>query len=145
MSIQSNDQNAFGYTYSGLTDVEAEEMVLWRPLLDGLAGGICSTALSNSGGVGCLVQRGSVMTMRAILLRHGKRFSPLQWSVILNQVILPSIQTGAEHDKSPVIRISSDSPAVSNIDFLSETLPLPPNSNDGGLIKFARAAQNDER
>lgn len=142
---QPNDPTAAGYTYEGLSDEEALEMVLWRPILDGLAAGICSTAPSCSGGVGCLVQRGSVITMRAILLRHGSIFSVSQWSVILRQVILPAIQIGAEYDASPVTTITSESPSVSSLDFLNEALPLPPTTDDEGLMKFAELAETDER
>lgn len=140
---QSNEAMATGYTYDGLSDDEALEMVLWRPILDGLAAGICSTARSSSGGVGCLVQRGSVVTMRAILLRHGARFSNSQWAVILRQVVLPAIQIGAEYDVSPVMSITSESPGVSSLDFLNEALPLPPNPNDEGLLKFSERQQSD--
>ena len=141
---QPSDPKAAGYTYEGLSDEEALEMVLWRPILDGLAAGICSTAPSSSGGVGCLVQRGSVITMRAILLRHGSVFSTSQWSVILRQVILPAIQIGAEYDTSPVTTITSESPSVSSLDFLNEALPLPPTTDDEGLKKFAELAESDE-
>ena len=144
---QPNDPSAAGYTYDyeGLSEEEALEMVLWRPILDGLAAGICSTAPSSSGGVGCLVQRGSVITMRAILLRHGSTFSTSQWAVILTQVLLPAIQIGAEYDASPVISITSESPAVSSLDFLNDALPLPPTTEDEGLLKFAELAETDER
>jgi len=137
VSSQSSDPLAFGYTYEGLQPIEAEYMVLWRPLLDGLAAGMCSSAKSNSGGVGCLVQKGSVMTLRAILLRHGHLFSVAQWSVILRHVILPAIQSAVEFDTSPVVNITSESPLVSSVEFLCAPLPLPPRAADEGLQKFA--------
>lgn len=142
--FQHNDSSTAGFTYTGLSDEESLEMAMWRPLLDGLAAGMCSTASSISGGVGCLVQRGSVMALRAILLRHGKLFSVAQWSAILKYVILPAMQIGAENDVSPVIQISSESPSVSSLDFLGEPLPLPPSCDDEGLQKFASIAQSDE-
>jgi hypothetical protein len=118
-------------------------MVLWRPILDGLAQGMCSKAsFGNSEGVGCILQRGSVMTLRAILLRHGPRFSVSQWTVIMNKVILPAIQIAIEMDTTPVTKIISESPIVSNLDFFSEPLPLPPPRNDEGLKKFVVAAQS---
>lgn len=142
---QSTDSNAVCHTYEGLADGEAEEMVLWRPIVDGLSAGICCRAKSNSGGVGCLVQRGSVMTLRAILLRHGSSFSVTQWAVLLRQAILPSIQRGSENDVSPVVCITSESPSVSSLDFLAEPLPIPPHSDHEGLLKFAAKVQHDER
>jgi len=138
---QTTDPTAPGYTYEGLSPEESLEMVIWRTLLDGLASAMCSSASSISGGVGCLVQRGSVMAMRAILLRHGKLFSASQWSAILNCVLLPAIQIGAESDSSPVIQISSESPSVSSLDFLGEPLPSPPPVGDAGLQKFAEMTQ----
>lgn len=141
---QHSDHTAPGFTYQGLTDEESLEMTLWRPLLDGLASGISSAAPSISGGVGCLIQRGSVMALRAILLRHGKLFSVPQWLAILNFVILPAVQGGAESDISPVTNILSESPSVSSLDFVGEPLRFPPSCNDEGLQKFAAMLQADE-
>lgn len=141
---QTSDPAAPGYTYEGLSPEESLEMVIWRTLLDGLASGMCSSASSISGGVGCLVQRGSVMAMRAILLRHGKLFSASQWSAILSCVLLPAIQIGAESDLSPVTQISSESPSVSSLDFLGEPLQSPPPFGDAGLQKFAEMTQSSD-
>lgn len=141
---QTSDPTAPGYTYEGLSPEESLEMVIWRSLLDGLASGMCSSAPSTSGGVGCLVQRGSIMAMRAILLRHGKLFSASQWSTILNCVLLPAIQIGAEGDSSPVTQISSESPSVSSLDFLGEPLQSPPPFDDEGLQKFAEMTQTSD-
>ena len=148
---QHDDSVAPGFTYEGLSVEESLEMAIWRPLLDGLASGMCSSVTSNSGGVGCLIQRGSAMALRAILLRHGGMFSVSQWLAILNFVILPAVQIGAETDASPVINISSESPSVSSLDFLGEPLPLPPPCDDEGLNNFAAVmaqsnvmAQSDE-
>ena len=121
-------------------------MVLWRPILDGLAQGICSSVSNgNTEGVGCIVQRGSVIALRAILLRHGHTFSTSQWTIILNKIILPAMQNAIQTDKTPVMKIISESPIVSNLDFFSEPLSLPPFANDPGLLKFATAAQSLNR
>ncbi len=120
-------------------------MVLWRPLLEGLAEGIKCDAKSIAGGVGCLVQRGSVLALRAIVLRHGHLFSLSQWAVILEQTIIPSIQAAAENDRSPVISITSESPSVSSLDFVADSLPLPPPSDDLGLKKLEELARIEER
>lgn len=141
---QTVDPIAPGFTYEGLTAEESLEMAIWRPLLDGLASGMSSPASSISGGVGCLVQRGSATALRAILLRHGKLFSVSQWSAILSNVILPAAQLGAESDSSPVSKILSESPSISSLDFLGEPLLLPPNCNDEGLQKFAAMTMSDE-
>ena len=141
---QTVDPMAPGFTYDGLTTEESLEMAIWRPLLDGLASGMSSPASSISGGVGCLVQRGSATALRAILLRHGKLFSVLQWSAILTNVILPAAQLGAESDSSPVSKILSESPSVSSLDFLGEPLLLPPECDDEGLQKFAAMTMSDE-
>mmetsp|Transcript_16189 Transcript_16189/g.23055 ORF Transcript_16189/g.23055 Transcript_16189/m.23055 type:complete len:2231 (+) Transcript_16189:25-6717(+) len=141
---QIDDPKSFGYTYPSLIGCEAEEMVLWRILLDGLGKGISSLRLSNSGGVGCLIQRASLITLRAILLRHGQCFSVAQWSVILDYVILPAVQIPAAYDVSQVPKIVSETPFVSNIDFLSEPLELPPSPEDSSLLKFSNIARNDE-
>lgn len=144
--LKTSDSSAFGYTYDGLSNDEAKEMVLWRPILDGLAEGMCSTVSCGNGeGVGCIVQRGSVITLRAILLRHGHRFSASEWTVIMNEVILPAMQKAIETDKTPVTKIISESPIVSNLDFFSEPLTLPPPSDDPGLLEFAAAAQRLSR
>lgn len=142
--FQHTDQMAPGFTYEGLSDEESLEMTLWRPLLDGLTSGICSTAPSISGGVGCLIQRGSVMALRAILVRHGKLFSVPQWSVILHFAILPAVQVGAESDTSPVTNILSESPSISSLDFVGEPLRFPPSCIDEGLQIFAEMLQADE-
>lgn len=84
------------------------------------------------------------MALRAILLRHGGVFSVSQWSAILNYVILPAVQIGAESDSSPVTKISSESPSVSSLDFVGEPLRLPPPCDDEGLHKFASMTQSDE-
>ena len=141
---QSTDPHGTGYTYDGLSNDEALEMVLWRSLLDGLAEGIKSTLLSNAGGVGCLVQRGSVLALRAILLRHGHLFSSTQWAVIIDQTILPALQEAAMTDVSPVVSIISESPTVSSLDFLAEPQRLPPPHDDEGLVLFAQQAQQAE-
>lgn len=142
---QTADPDHPGYTYDGLSESEALEMVLWRTLLDGLATGVRSTLPSNAGGVGCLVQRGSILALRAILLRHGHRFSTTQWKVILTQTILPAIQAAAESDGSPVMAITSESPSVSSLDFLAEPQSLPPPHEDEGLRIFASQASSEER
>jgi len=133
-----------GYTYEGLTNDESLEMVIWRPLFDGLAAGIGSPVSSISRGGGCLVQRGSAMALRAILLRHGKLFSVPQWSTILSEVILPAVQIGAESDSSPVTKIVSESPSISSLDFVGEPLALPPLCDDEGLQKFAAMSSSGE-
>lgn len=141
---QHCDSSTPGYTYQGLTIDESLEMVIWRPLFDGLAAGICSPVSSISRGVGCLVQRGSAMALRAILLRHGKLFSVPQWSTILSEVILPAVQIGAESDSSPVTKIVSESPSISSLDFVGEPLALPPLCDDEGLHKFAAMSSSCE-
>lgn len=118
-------------------------MVLWRTLLEGLAAGVRSTLPSNAGGVGCLVQRGSILALRSILLRHGHMFSTDQWVAILEQTILPAIQAAAESDGSPVVAITSESPSVSSVDFLADPQDLPPPHDDEGLRKFEGQASRD--
>ena len=111
-------------------------MVLWRPLFDGLAEGIRSTAKTSRSGVGCLVQRGSILTVRSILLRHGHVFSTSELAAVLDGAILPAIQAAAESDQSPVAYITSETPVISNIDFLVDPLPLPPDNDDPDLLLF---------
>jgi brefeldin A-inhibited guanine nucleotide-exchange protein len=137
---QVTDPNAPGFTYEGLDETEELEMVLWRPIFEGLAEGIRYTASSQAGGVGNLVQRGSILALRAILLRHGSVFTINQFSAILQQTILPSMQRAVESDQSPVVSITSESPTVSSLDFLTDAMPLPPPPTDPGLMKFQEAA-----
>lgn len=111
-------------------------MGLWRPLLEGLAEGVRSSARSSAGGVGCLIQRGSILALRAILLRHGELFTTEQLYAILEQTLIPAIQSGAENDFCPVVDITSESPSVSNIDFLVDSPPLPPPPDDIWLMRF---------
>ena len=94
--LQHDDPTALGYTYDGLDGEEAQEMALWRPVLDGLVAGMCSQTKSNDGGVGCLIQRASIMTLRAIFLRHGSVFSTNQWYIILNDMLIPAIKSAAK-------------------------------------------------
>lgn len=141
---QTSDSSQPGFTYEGLDEDEALDMVLWRTLLDGLATGIMSTLPSNAGGVGCLVQRGSVLALRAILLRHGQRFSISQWKAILTTTLLPAIQAAAESDGSAVVVITSESPSISSVDFIAEPQALPPSHDDEGLRKFAEQAAQAE-
>jgi brefeldin A-inhibited guanine nucleotide-exchange protein len=139
---QTENPKEHGYTYEGLDEKESLEMVLWRPLLQGLAAAAKSSAPSRAGGVGCLIQRGSVLAIRAILLRHGSLFSNRQLSVILQETVLPSFKEAAENDLSPVISITSESPAMSNLDFLENSMPLPPSRYDSGLLKFEEVARS---
>jgi len=111
-------------------------MALWRPLFEGLAEGIRSTAKTSASGVGCLVQRGSILALRAILLRHGHLLSTSELNCVLSQTILPAIQAAAESDQSPVVGITSEAPTVSTIDFLVAPLPLPPDNDDPDLQQF---------
>ena len=85
------------------------------------------------------------MTLRAIFLRHGKKFSPNQWLVILDQVLLPSIQAAIKNDCSAIVHVVSDSPTKSILDFMSSNLPLPPPIEDDGLQRFAHKAHEEER
>jgi hypothetical protein len=110
--------------------------VLWRPLFEGLADGIRSSAKTSASGVGCLVQRGSILTLRAILLLHGHMFSTPQFGAILRETILPAVQFAAESDRTHVVEIVSESPSVSNIDFLVSAPPLPPDHDDPALRQF---------
>ena len=141
---QSDDPNCAGYTYQGLDEKESLEMVLWRPLFEGLAEGIRCTARSRAGGVGCLVQRGSVLALRAILLRHGSCFSVNQLAAVLQQTLVPALRTAVVSEQSPVVNITSESPSVSSLDFLADPLPLPPPANDPGLIKFEEVAKMND-
>ena len=119
-------------------------MVLWRPIIDGLADGICSSLPSSAGGVGCLVQRGSVLTLRAILLRYGDAFSTNQWEAILKHAIVPAIKKGAKNDRTTVVTITSESPAVTSLDFLADPLHLPPSPDDEGLQGHAHGQVAEE-
>lgn len=120
-------------------------MTLWRPLFEGLAEGVRSSAKSNAGGVGCLLQRASLLAFRSILLRHGHLFSSPQLAAILEQTFIPSIQAAAENDRSQVVRIISESPSVSSIDFLVEPLPTPPPPDDESLLAFKALGQPPKR
>lgn len=142
---QSTDPLAPGFTYAGLDENEALEMVLWRPLLEGLAEGIRSKARSSAAGLGCLVQRGSILALRSILIGHGSVFSVHQWEAILRETLLPAIQDAAESEISPVIGITSESPHLSSIDFLADPLPVPPPIDDPGLKKFEEIAMRNDR
>jgi brefeldin A-inhibited guanine nucleotide-exchange protein len=133
---QFEDREEAGYTYPELDRTEALEMVLWRPLLEGLADGIRSTLRSSAGGVGCIIQRGSVLALRAILLRHGHIFSTNQIAAILKYTVIPAIQAGAEADKGSVVSVTSESPSISNIDFLVDPYPIPPPPDDVSLLRF---------
>ena len=120
-------------------------MVLWRPLLEGLAEGIKSPARGSVGGIGCLVPRASLLALRAILLRHGRLFSANQLCAVLEQTMLPAIQKAATSDSSPVVHIISESPSVSSIDFLVDPLPLPPREDDPKLLLFEASSSTQNR
>jgi len=142
---QFTDSNSPGYTYEGLDEEEALEMVLWRTLFEGLAKGVRATTRSREGGIGNFVQRGSVLALRAILLRHGSLFSNDQVTVVLQETILPAFQQAVEHDTSPVTSITSESPSISSLDFLSDPLPIPPACDDEGLLKFEHVSRQSDR
>ncbi|KAG7370181.1 RalF-like Dot/Icm system translocated protein [Nitzschia inconspicua] len=133
------------YTYEGLSEEEALAMVPWRTIFDGLAEGVRSREKSRDGGMGNLIQRGSVLALRAILLRHGKLLSDQQLKAVLEQSILPSFQDAVRHDSSPVTSIASESPAVSSLDFLTVPAALPPLPDDEGLMKFEEVFRQMER
>lgn len=142
--MQISDSQSFGYTYEGLEGKEAAEMALWRPILEGLANGVRSPTRNRTGGIGCLLQRGSILAVRSIMLRHGSLFSRKQLCAILTQSIGPAILEAAETDESPVVRITSESPAITSLDFLVEPMPLPPPRYDRGLLKFEEVARSVE-
>ena len=142
---QCDNPEGPGYTYENLSEDDALEMVLWRTLFEGLADGVRSTEKSREGGMGNLIQRGSVLALRAILLRHGRLFSNDQLRAVLEQTVLPSFQDAIQQDTSPVSSIASDSPAVSSLDFLSEPQAVPPPPNDEGLLKFEEVFRQNER
>ena len=119
-----------------MSESDSLGLVLWRPLLEGLASGVRSTAKTSESGVGCLVQRGSLLTLRSILLRHGHTFSVEQLAAILRETILPAIQSAAEMDHSHVVTIMSESPSLSSIDFMVSAPPLPPDHDDPDLQRF---------
>lgn len=134
--LQYLDSQLPGYTYDGLSEKESLDMVLWRPLFEGLAEGLKSTIATSESGVGCFIQRASILALRAIFLRHGNTFSSLQFSAILSETIIPAMQEAAEKDQSPVVSITSESPLISNIDFLVDSMPLPPAPDDAELLQF---------
>merc|ERR1740139_206122 len=136
---QTRDRHAAGYTYPGLAEGEAETMMLWRPLIDGLCAGISSPRTGE-----CTIQRASAVSLRLILLRHGGIFSPQQWVAVLGSSILPTLQKAAEKDKTKVSKITSESPTVSSLDFLLTSLPLPPVENDETLHHIAMQAQSED-
>jgi len=142
---QSTDPSAFGFTYENLEEQEALEMALWRPILEGLADGIRSPARGRTDGIGCMIQRGSMLAMRAILLRHGALFSSNQLLAILQQTVVPTIQQASDGDYSAVVKITSESPTITGLDFLAAPLPLPPPRYDRGLLKFEEVARSVER
>lgn len=143
--VQFTDPAAPGYTYDGLSEEEALKMVLWRTLIEGLADGVRAPELSREGGLGNLVQRGSVLALRAILLRHGSKFTDDQLKVMLEQTIIPSFQEAVENDSSPVTSIASESPANSSLDFVADPLPIPPPNTDAGLLKFEEVFRQGDR
>jgi len=143
---QSDDADMPGYTYESLgKGYEALEMVLWRPLLEGLARGAKSATKNRADGIGNFVQRSSVLALRAILLRHGASLTANQLKVALSDTILPAFQEALECDNSPVVSIASESPSISSLDFLAEPFPLPPLSDDEGLLKFEQVCQQSDR
>ncbi len=143
---QSDDADKPGYTYDSLgKGDEGLQMVLWRPLLEGLAQGAKSATKKRADGIGNFVQRSSVLALRAILLRHGSSFSENQLKVALTDTILPAFQEALECDDSPVISIASESPSISSLDFLAEPFPLPPRSDDEALLKFEQVVQQSDR
>mmetsp|Transcript_13366 Transcript_13366/g.26848 ORF Transcript_13366/g.26848 Transcript_13366/m.26848 type:complete len:1000 (+) Transcript_13366:107-3106(+) len=142
---QFNDSSASGYTYERLDELEALGMVLWRPLFEGLAKGVRATTKSREGDIGNLVQSGSVLALRAILLRHGSSFTDNQLQAVLNDTVIPAFQTAVENDISPITSIASESPSISSLDFLAIPLPIPPDSDDAGLLKFGSVVQQSDR
>jgi hypothetical protein len=144
-TLKTTDPCGLGFTYQGLSEVESLEMILWRPLFEGLAGGLKSMTATSESGVGCFIQRASILAFRAIILRHGGMFSPSQMAAILSQTLLPAIQEAAMKDASPVVSITSESPLISNIDFLVDCLPLPPAVDDAELLKFQEQSNNLKR
>jgi hypothetical protein len=121
-----------------MSEKEASDMILWRPIFDGLVEGIESDVSTSECGVGCFIQRASILALRAILLRHADSFSTSQIVAIMKNSIIPYVQRAAENDKSPVVSITSESPLISNIDFLVEAMPLPPDRDDVALRHFEK-------
>lgn len=136
MFHQFDNTTGHGFTYRGLSQKEALEMVLWRPIFDGLAGGVQAYARGDEGGVGGLTARSSLLAVRAILMRHHRIFTAHQLAAIFDQTLIPCFQVAAENDRSHVVRIISESPTVSNMDFIETPLPPPPPVDDPKLQLF---------
>lgn len=134
-----SDPHSERFTNTGneLSNTERLGLVLWLPIFEGLAHGIRSTAKTSASGVGCLIQRGSVLALRSILLRHGHMLSTSQLEVLLRESIVPAIQQAAECDRSHVSLLTSESPSISSIDFLASPSPLPPCHEDPCLQRFS--------
>jgi len=141
-NIKSNDPDAPGFTYEDLPQGDAKEMVLWRPIFDGLVGGMRSSVQSNSAGVGHIVQRGSAMTLRAILLCYKDSFSPVQWSIIITKVILPAITDAIRSDQTEVTKIISSLPAKFQLNAIQQSLDLPPQNDSQQLKDFVSEARS---
>ena len=111
-------------------------MVLWRPIFEGLARGVQINARSDEGGVGGLIARSSLLAIRAILMRHHRIFTASQLAAIFCQTFIPCFRVAVENDRSHVIGIISESPTVSNVDFIETPLPPPPPVDDPKLLLF---------
>ena len=147
---QSEDPTVLGYTYKGFeSELDEREspslvqssqlMMIWRPIFDGLATGM----VKGRGGRLLVIQRACVVTMRAILIRHGSLFDARQWEAILTQSIIPGIQLGALGDSSTCVHLYTQSPLEKNFEFLQDCPPLPPPSDDAHLVECSLNAQSE--
>jgi hypothetical protein len=127
-------------TYKNLTDGDAEMMVLWRPLFDGLAYGSVY-----AGGKSLIVQRACVCTLRAILLRHGGLFNTEQLKAILEQSLEGVWKEGGRADDGEVAALVSESPLDKAVDSALRSAPrgIVSAPDDPELIRLGKVAQSE--
>jgi len=139
---QSEDCSGTGgfYTYRGLDEADAEAMVLWRPIFDGLAYGSV-----NAGGDSLVVQRACVCTLRAIVLRHGSIFNTAQLKAVMEQSFETAWSEGCRGDDGEVAGLFSESPLDKSCESVLRAPPrLPvPAAGDKELLKMAQLSQSE--
>ncbi|GMH65106.1 hypothetical protein TrST_g3433 [Triparma strigata] len=128
-----------GVEYLDLDDNESRALLLWKPIIEGLAWGCIYAS-----GEGMIAQRACVCALRAIFLRHGDLFSSNQMKSIISQTLFPPVLERLD-GKDAIGPILLFTPSPIDFPFLflragPRGLPAP---DDENFLAAAAAAQSE--
>ncbi|GMH75449.1 hypothetical protein TL16_g06769 [Triparma laevis f. inornata] len=128
-----------GVDYLDLEEEESRALMLWKPIIEGLAWGCIYAS-----GEGMIAQRACVCALRAIFLRHGSMFSSNQIKSIISQTLLPPVLQRLDgKDAIGPILLFTPSPIDFPFLFLRAGPRWLPAPDDEEFLAAAAAAQSE--